>query len=111
MWVMSNVQIKSVISVSVLKWLMINFIISVTVVSIFVHTPLQAVCFVVCICYNNDPIHFLHCLAVDVPDQQLYAKPKGGMGPSYHPAASHMAQITGEARDPKQALKNRLGSG
>ena len=111
MWVMSNVQIKSVISVSVLKWLMINFIISVTVVSIFVHTPLKVVWFVVCICYTSDPIHFLHCFAVDIPDQQLYARPKGGMGPSYHPAAPHMAQITDEVRDPKQAPKNRLGSG
>ena len=93
------------------KWLMINFIISVTVVSIFGHTPLQVVWFVVCICYTSDPKHFLHCFAVDIPDQQLYARPKGGMRPLYHPAAPHIAQITDEVRDSKQALKNWLGSG
>ena len=72
--------------------------VSVTVVSIFVHTPLKVVWFVVCICYTSNPIYFLHCLAVDIPNQQLYAKPKGGMGPT-----------TEEARDPKQAPKKRLG--
>ena len=81
---------------------MINFIISVTVVSIFSHTPLKDVWFVVCICYTSDPIHFLHCLAVDIPDQQLYAKPKDGMGPSFYPATPYMAQITEEARDPNK---------
>ena len=67
-------------SVSNEKWLMINFIISVTVVSIFIHTPLKVVWFVLCICYSSDSIHFLHCLVVDILDQQLYTKPKGGMG-------------------------------
>ena len=32
----------------------------------------------------------------DIPDQQLYAKPKDGMGPSFHPATPYMAQITEE---------------
>ena len=76
--------------------------VSVTVVSIFVHTPFKVVWFVGCICCSSDPIHFLHCLAMDIPDQQLYAKPKDGMGPSFHPATPYMAQITEEARDPNK---------
>ena len=90
-----------------------DVIISVTVVSIFVHTPLQVVCFVVCICYNNDPINFLHCLAVDVPDQQLYAKPKQGWNVGHHmtPLRPTWPKITAAVRDPKQEQKNRFGSG
>ena len=65
--------------------------VSVTVVFIFVHTPFKVVWFV-----------GWHCLAVNIPDQQLYAKPKGGMGPSFHPATPYMAQITEEARDPNK---------
>ena len=38
----------------------------------------------------------------DIPDQQLYARLKDGMGPSFHPATPYMAQITEEARDPNK---------
>ena len=62
----------------ILQNLMFNSKISVTVVCIFVQTPLQVVCFLVCICYRNDPIHFPHRLAIDVPEQQIYAKQRQG---------------------------------
>jgi len=63
----------------------------------FCSYTLKFIRFFGCICCSSDPIHFLRCLAGH-PNQQLYARPKDEVGPSFHPATPYMAQITEEGK-------------